>query len=81
MLKSMTATHVSRNFSTVLDEVDRGETIVITEDGRQLAILTPVPVAYGEAVTSALNELPEDDAYWDAVEAARAEVIRAWHVA
>lgn len=77
----LTATHVSRHFSAVLDEVGHGETIVITRDGRQLAILTPVPAANGEAVTAALADLPDDDAYWDQVEAARAEVSRSWHVA
>jgi prevent-host-death family protein len=80
-VKTLTATQVARQFSAVLDEVDRGETIVITRDGRKLAILTPVPAANGEAVTAALNDLPDDDAYWDAVEAARAEVSRSWHVA
>ena len=80
-MKTLTSTQVSRNFSAVLDEVDNGETIVITRDGRQLAILTPVPSANGAAVTAALADLPEDDAYWDAVEAAHEEVGRSWRVA
>lgn len=80
-MKTLTSTQVSRNFSAVLDEVDRGETVVITRDGRELAILTPVPSANGAAVTAALENLPDDDAYWDAVEAARDEVARSWHVA
>ena len=37
--------------------------------------------ANGDAVTAALGGLPDDAAYWDAVEAARAEVARSWHVA
>lgn len=77
----MTATQVSRAFSAVLDDIDRGETIVISRDGRQVAILSPVPAANGSATTAALAELPDDDAYWDAVEAARAEVARSWRVA
>lgn len=77
----MTATHLARHLSAVLDEVDHGETVVITRDGRELAILTPVPAANGDAVTAALGELPDDNAYWDAVEAARAEVSRSWPVA
>jgi len=80
-VKTLTSTQVSRNFSAVLDEIDRGETIVITRDGRQLAILTPVPAANGAAVTAALDSLPDDDAYWDAVEAARAELAQSWRVA
>ena len=79
-MKILTATHVSRHFSTVLDEVDHGETVVITRDGRQLAILTPVPTGNGAEVTAVLTELPADEAYWDAVEAARAEVSRSWRV-
>jgi prevent-host-death family protein len=80
-MKTLSATQVSRNFSAVLDEVDHGETIVITRDGRQLALLTAVPAANGDAVTAALGALPDDAAYWDAVEAARDQVARAWHVA
>ena len=68
MVKTLTATHVSRHF------------VVITRAGRELAILTPVPAANGDAVTAALNGLPDDDAYWDAVEAAREEVSRSWPV-
>lgn len=77
----LTATYVARNLSAVLDEVDRGETVVVTRDGRELAILTPVPAANGDATTAALQGLPDDDAYWDAVEAAREEVSRSWPVA
>jgi prevent-host-death family protein len=80
-MKVLTATHVSRHLSAVLDEVDQGETVVITRDGRELAILTPVPAANGDATTAALRDLPDDDAYWDAVEAAREEVSRSWPVA
>jgi len=80
-MKTLTSTQVSRNFSAVLDEVDRGETIVVTRDGRQLAIITPVPAANGVATTAALAELPDDDAYWDSVEAAREEVARSWRAA
>jgi hypothetical protein len=32
-------------------------------------------------VTAALDSLPDDDAYWDAVEAARDEVARSWQIA
>jgi prevent-host-death family protein len=80
-MKVLTATQVARNLSAVLDDVDHGETVVITRDGRELAILTPVPAANGAATTAALSDLPDDDAYWDAVEAAHEEVGRSWPAA
>lgn len=79
-MRKLTATQVSRNFAAVLDAVDCGETVVITRDGRELAILTPAPAPNGKDVTSLLTELPDDDAYWDAVEAARVEVEQSWHI-
>lgn len=72
---------MSRNFASVLDAVDSGETVVITRDGRELALLTPAPASNGKEVTSLLGELPDEDVYWDAVEAARVEVERAWPTA
>jgi hypothetical protein len=51
-------------------------TVPITRDGREVAILAPVPAANGDATTAALACLPDEDAYWDAVEAAHEEVGR-----
>lgn len=51
----MTATEASRNFASVLDRAERGETVVITRGGKRLAILSPAPKATGLAVKEALR--------------------------
>jgi prevent-host-death family protein len=43
----MSASDASRNFSAVLDEAERGETIVVTRSGRRVALITPAPRANG----------------------------------
>ncbi|MET9833739.1 type II toxin-antitoxin system Phd/YefM family antitoxin [Streptomyces sp. NPDC006385] len=53
-MKTMTATEASRNFASVLDRAERGETIVITRGGKRLAVLGPAPGATGRAVKDAL---------------------------
>ena len=46
----MTASEASRNFSTVLDRAERGETIVVTRAGRRVALIVPAPRANGRAL-------------------------------
>ena len=46
----MAAAEASRNFSAVLDEAERGETIVVTRNGRRVALITPAPRANGTAL-------------------------------
>ncbi|HLU33894.1 MAG TPA: type II toxin-antitoxin system prevent-host-death family antitoxin [Natronosporangium sp.] len=67
----MTATEVARNFSSVLDAVARGETIVITRGGRRVAALTAAPAANGAAVREALARHRPDPAWADEIEAVR----------
>jgi len=49
-MKVMTATEASRNFAAVLDEVEHGETIVVTRGGRRIAVIGPAPAAPGRVV-------------------------------
>ncbi|MFE2754781.1 type II toxin-antitoxin system Phd/YefM family antitoxin [Actinosynnema sp. NPDC059335] len=49
-MKEMTASEASRNFSAVLDEAEHGETIVVTRNGRRVALITPAPRANGRAL-------------------------------
>ncbi|MCP3797858.1 type II toxin-antitoxin system prevent-host-death family antitoxin [Allokutzneria sp. A3M-2-11 16] len=46
-MKVLTASEASRRFSAVLDEVEEGETIVVTRGGRRVALLSPAPRANG----------------------------------
>ncbi|NJQ05105.1 type II toxin-antitoxin system Phd/YefM family antitoxin [Streptomyces lonarensis] len=71
-MRLMTASEASRNFASVLDRAEHGETIVITRGGRRLALIGPAPVANGgdfsDALTAFRARHPEDDpAYEDDV--------------
>jgi prevent-host-death family protein len=72
-MKTMTATEASRNFASVLESAERGETIVITRGGKPLAVLAPAPAATGRAVKDALlrHAGTPDDAFEDDVRATR----------
>jgi len=59
----MTATEVSRNFASVLDRAEHGETVVITRGGRRLAVLAPAPAGNGAALKEFLADRPVDDDY------------------
>ncbi|WP_406311529.1 prevent-host-death protein [Streptosporangium sp. NBC_01639] len=54
-MKVMTATEASRSFATVLDEAERGETIMVTRGGRQIAMIGPAPTAPGRMVKAFLT--------------------------
>ncbi|MQS06576.1 type II toxin-antitoxin system Phd/YefM family antitoxin [Streptomyces alkaliphilus] len=64
-MRLMTASEASRNFASILDRVEGGETIVITRGGRHLALIGPAPVANGGDFADALSAFrdrhPEDD--------------------
>lgn len=70
-MRTMTATDVSRNFASVLDRAEHGETIVITRGGRRLAILAPAPAGNGAALREFLAARPVDDDYAEDVLSAR----------
>ncbi len=53
-MREMSASDASRRFSTVLDEAERGETIVVTRGGRRVALIVPAPRTNGGAVAEVL---------------------------
>ncbi|MEV4104346.1 type II toxin-antitoxin system Phd/YefM family antitoxin [Nonomuraea sp. NPDC049649] len=59
-MKAMSATEASRNFAAVLDQAERGETIVVTRGGKQIAVIGPAPTAPGRKRRSC----PEVRARW-----------------
>ncbi|HCA85685.1 MAG TPA: prevent-host-death family protein [Streptomyces sp.] len=79
----MTATEVSRNFASVLDRAEHGETIVITRGGRRLATLAPAPAGNGAAIRGFLASHRVDDDFVDDVASAREgitdEMSATWH--
>lgn len=55
-MREMAASEASRNFSAVLDEAEHGETIVVTRNGRRVALIVPAPRANGKALRSIFSE-------------------------
>jgi prevent-host-death family protein len=65
-MREMLATEASRNFSAVLDEAERGETIVVSRGGEHVAVIAPAPRANGATLREvfercAVNDPADDD--------------------
>ena len=70
-MRVMTATEASRSFAALLDEVERGQTIVVTRGGRRVAAIGPVSASNGAAVKTLLAGRAVDDEFAADVLAAR----------
>ncbi len=62
-MRTVTATEAARNFAAVLDEAERGETIIVTRGGRRVATIGPAPACPGRAVKELLRR-HRPDAAW-----------------
>lgn len=72
-MKTITATEASRNFSNVLDAVERGEEITVTRNGVPLVRLLRAHRNTGGALREALADLPPlDDGFEAELEETRA---------
>jgi prevent-host-death family protein len=74
-MREMTASAASRNFSSVLDSAEHGETIVVTRSGRRVALITPASRANGAALRDVFRRWQDnpalDDDFAERVAAAR----------
>jgi prevent-host-death family protein len=71
---AVTATQAARNFANILDQVERGETIVITRDGVPVGRLSPERRTSAERLKAALRDNPADEGFADDLEAAHADL-------
>jgi prevent-host-death family protein len=71
---AVTATQAARNFANILDQVERGETIVITRDGVPVGRLTPERRTSAERLKAALRDNPADGGFAGDLEAAHADL-------
>ena len=75
-MREVTASEASRNFSAVLDSVERGEIIVVTRAGRRVASIAPAAAATGAALNAVLTRwrgaAALDDDFAESIETARA---------
>jgi antitoxin (DNA-binding transcriptional repressor) of toxin-antitoxin stability system len=63
-MRTMTATEAARNFSDLLDAIERGETVVITRDRRAIAEVRPPRSRTGADLRAALEQTtPPDDRF------------------
>jgi prevent-host-death family protein len=71
---AVTATQAARNFANILDQVERGETIIITRDGVPVGRLSPERRTSAERLKAALRDNPADEGFADDLEAAHADL-------
>ncbi|HWE90997.1 MAG TPA: type II toxin-antitoxin system Phd/YefM family antitoxin [Pseudonocardiaceae bacterium] len=66
-MRIMTATEVARGFSHIFDEVEHGETIIVTRGGERILRMVPEPRANGAALLTLLDDWdPVDDPEFEA---------------
>lgn len=60
-MRTMTATEASRNFSDLLDAIERGETVTITRGHHAVAEIMPARRRTGADLRAALEQIPPPD--------------------
>jgi antitoxin (DNA-binding transcriptional repressor) of toxin-antitoxin stability system len=60
-MRTMTATEASRNFSDLLDAIERGETVTITRGHHAVAEIRPAGRRTGAGLRAALEHIPPPD--------------------
>lgn len=75
VVKTMSATEASRSFAILLDEAERGGTIVVTRGGRRIATIGPATAGNGIAVAELLASTDIDEDFAADALAARELVV------
>jgi prevent-host-death family protein len=70
-MRTVTATEASRAFAALLDEVEHGETVVVTRGGKRIATIGPASAGNGAAVRTLLLDGLPDRSFGRAVRSAR----------
>jgi len=73
-MRSVTATHVARNFARVLDEVENGEELLITRDGKAVARMAPETRTSADRLAEVFSRYPPDPDFADDIELAVKEM-------
>ena len=61
-MRTVTATEASRSFAALLDDVEAGETVVVTRGGRRIAAIGPAMAGNGGEFLGLLaNSTPDED--------------------
>lgn len=70
-MRTVTATEASRSFAAILDDAERGLTVVVTRGGRRVATIGPADASNGTDVLAMLKANAPDDDFAADVRAAR----------
>lgn len=70
-MRTVTATEASRSFAALLDEVEAGETVVVTRGGRRIAAIGPATAGNGADFLGLLANAEPDGDFAADVAAAR----------
>ena len=70
-MRTVTATEASRSFAALLDEAERGQTVVVTRGGRRIASIGPATASNGAEVLALLASDAIDEDFAADVLAAR----------
>jgi prevent-host-death family protein len=70
-MKTVTATEASRSFAALLDEVEKGETVIVTRGGRRIAVVGPTTAGNGADVLALLSSSNVDVQFAEDVLAVR----------
>ncbi len=62
-MRRVDATEASRSFSALLDDVERGETVAITREGRRVAVIEPINAVNAAEVIALLVGSRCDDGF------------------
>jgi prevent-host-death family protein len=73
-VRTVTATEASRSFAALLDEVEQGQTVIVTRGGRRIATIGPATNGNGAGVLALLKSSHLDEGFADDVRAARESV-------
>ena len=74
-MRTLTATEASRSFASLLDEAERGETVIVTRGGRRIATIGPANVSNGVEFLALLASNVADEGFACDVLAGREAVI------
>ena len=73
-MRTVTATEASRSFAALLDEVEQGQTVIVTRGGRRIATIGPATNGNGADVLALLQASSVDDGFAADVLAVRQSV-------
>lgn len=61
LMRTVTATEASRSFAALLDEIERGETVVVTRGGKRIASIGPASTGNGADVIALLAQNVDEE--------------------